>query len=445
MTATDRIFFEGHYHNDVFFEGRYHKEAWLNGELVWQKAKGEPVKYVSMISYANGRYYAIAESSYYLSQSRKPVLYEGTSLLRMKRKGPVFGETEVRGNNYAMHAHSDRLVIIRTYSLGLEKEMYVSVIPLTKNGVDMSNAAYGLDALEAYEYSGYKPNSGYSEWVYGKGSYYGCVGSRFQKNGTNISDTAFYDVWITNGGLVVRGAFSKNTSDAQIPALRFGILDDENDSVDVRELNMSPVFTALQDDERSGLLQYLEEIYDDYEFVSEQIDAAYIKSMSSIYRSGTKMHAVVNVILNETVRGIYTLGTYRVSTTDTAKYNAYYQIEVNLNRLVFESVSRTDAYRSGYGEITHIEGQEHVYWVMESANGSKLSYFGTVGNPINLINPIKALNGVGEFGVWSICTIGNKMIIGFKKSQEQLYAGKFIVVDTENNASKWEKIQVEEG
>lgn len=35
--ASDRIFFDGKYHNDVFFDGHKHKEAWMNGELVWQK------------------------------------------------------------------------------------------------------------------------------------------------------------------------------------------------------------------------------------------------------------------------------------------------------------------------------------------------------------------------------------------------------------------------
>lgn len=193
-----RLYFQGKDHKDIYYSGHYHDAMYLSDSegratLVWEKIKGQPIKYISMLSYVDGKYYAVAESVQYMTDEGFPVLYEGKSLNRMHKKGRIFRDVPVRGAGYIMYADLNELTIIRTY-MHEELTRHIARIPLNETGADMDNISYGMET-GAYKFSNY--TTSYRRYFYGNGNnyyYYDTREKAFFKNDNRLEEIIQPDV-----------------------------------------------------------------------------------------------------------------------------------------------------------------------------------------------------------------------------------------------------------
>lgn len=450
MEPSDRIFFDGHYHKDVFFNGHYHKEAWLNGKCVWRKSKGQLISYISMVSYVGGKYYLVAESSRATTDFGYPILYEGISLSKLKKKGLIFGDNQVRGRYYIMHTYLDKIVIIRTRNI-LEK--YIAVIPVINGSADMNNIKYELDT---YEYSGYTPYQS-SEYVYRKGNYYSCKydgGWRFFKNDVKISNTYFRDICINNNKLIAIGGFSRYGAGSNIPALQFGIFNDESDTIDLKEISLNPIIENLRDTKREETINSLKESINKYKYISDSIESVEAicdegEKFNNYFRSSdNKWYRTVKVFLKVKFKGIYEDRPEHVtSITNDINYNAIYRIAVNFDSFTLESFSKIDYDRETYILSQLILPQICVQTIRNGVDPARLNWGLPDKDYVDVNSPTSYSGGyeipdLNDITISSVAARENELIVGISTSRIDL--GNFFVIDTESKTAYYKTIEAYE-
>lgn len=450
---SSRLYFQGKDHKDIYFQGHYHDAMYLTDSegiatLVWEKLKGEPVniRYISMLSYINGKYYLVAESSEWTSDFGYPVLYEGISLSKMKKRGLIFGDNPVRGRYYVMHSYLNRLVIIKTYNIS---ERAVAIVPIVDNKADMDNISYELDT---YEYSGYTPYQS-SECVYKNGNYYYCK-NRFYKNDVELPcDIYFRDICINNNRLILIGSLIKNKAGSDIPALQFGIFDDENDTVELKEISLEPVITHLQENEREGAIKFFKNSYNDYRYVSDSIESVEAscdegEKFNNYFRSSNdKWYRTISVSMKVKFNGMYKLGTYYVPTTNDANYHAIYRIEINFNKLILKNYSRINHDYRTYILSQLIAPQICVQTVKNEGSSAKLNW-GFPNEDYVDSNTVMSYRGdyelpdLGDITIASVSVRENESIVS--RSTFWLEHGNFYVIDMSNKTAYYKTLEAYE-
>jgi len=420
MTATDRIFFEGHYHNDVFFEGRYHKEAWLNGELVWQKAKGEPVKYVSMLSYVNGKYYAVAESTKNMTDEGFPILYEGKSLGRMHGRGRIFGDEPVRGASYIMYADLDELTIIRTY-MYKELTRHIVRIPLNETGADMDNISYGM-ATGAYKFSNFTTSD--RRYFYGNVNnyyYYDTREKAFFKNDNRLEEIIQPDVAV-NEELIEIGTIGDFSSFGAY--WQFVIMHGENEEFRTVDISL----TAILEDACRSLG------WNDPEIASVRISETGAYAMIS----NTVGYVHIRVVLNNKVSHV--------------SYTKIYKIKIDFgdfSLLEWEDIGTAIT----YGVYSYMIGTGKYRVQIAVQKGQTGLSYGLIGGDYsddvfirkaiitNLPSYVRT-----DFEYYRICSLadnGSTLII--KIGNDTASVPGFIVVDVKNKTAKYAEIDIYSG
>lgn len=452
---SSRLYFRGKDHKDIYYNGHYHDAMYLSdGEgnltLVWEKLKGELIPYISMVSYVGGKYYLVAESSEFTTDLGYPVLYEGESLSKMKKRGLIFEDNPVRSRYHVMHSYLDRLIVIKTYNVS---EKYIAVIPITNGKADMDNITYELDI---YEYSGYTPYQS-SEYIYRRGNYYYCSynsGWRFYKNNAKLPyDIYFRDICINNDRLIAIGGLIKNRVGSDIPALQFGIFDDETDTIELKETSLEPVIKHLQDSEREGAIEYLKKSYNDYRYISDSIESVEAscregEKFNNYFRaSDSKWYKTVNISMKVKFNGMYRLGTHYVSTINDANYNAIYRTAINFDKLIIESYSRVNYDYGTYILSQLIAPQICVQITRNGADPARLNWglpdedYAETNSPTSYIGDYN-FPDLRDITIASVSARGNELIVA--RNTSWLEHANFIVINTDKKTAYYKKIEAYE-
>ncbi len=431
---SSRLYFQGKDHKDIYYNGHWHDEMYLSDDegkvaLTWKKLKGKLIPYISMLSYVNGKYYLVAESSKDPSVSGYPVLYTGSSLTRMKNRGLIFGDNPIRGYYYVMHAYLDKLIIIKTRDIS---EKHVAVIPIVNGEADMKNIRYELDT---FEYSGYAPSTQSSEYVYKGRNYYYCKSNALYKNDTEIpSDASFADIFIDSDRLIAIGGLVRHHISADIPAFQFGIFNDENNTVKLKEVSLEPIITDLQDNEREKTIETLKARYEDYRYISESIETIQASSdagekFNSYFISGNWGYKTVWIEVKLKFTGRYKVveDSY-ILTTDDVRYHAYYRVAIDLSNLLIKKYLQIIDNNWIYiiSQVTDPKNNSQI--VRNSKKNLTALNWEVLGQDYAEDNDIYIDPGLSIRKMVSLSKNGNELIVGVRG----MLLNNFFIADTDN-------------
>lgn len=427
-----RLYFQGKDHKDIYYNGYYHDAMYLtdgegNATLVWEKIKGTLVKHVSMLSYVNGKYYAVAESTQYMTDEGFPVLYEGKSLNSMRGKCRIFGDVPVRGASHIMYADSNELIIIRTY---MYKELmrFIARIPIGETGADMENILYGMEA-GAYKFSNY--TTSYRRYFYGNGNnyyYYDTREKAFFKNDNKLEGGINPDIAIGGEmiGIGTIGSFSSFEAYWQ-----FNIFHGEDEEVRTCSVSLTKI---LEDARRSFGSMYG---WNNLEGIT----------VSSVSRTGAY------IMVSSTAGYIYIKATLR-NRVNSKNYvfEKIYRIKINFK--TFDLLEWEDMGTSiTYGVNSYMIGTgKYRVQIAVQKGQSGLSY-GLIGGDYsndvfirkaiitNLPSYVRT-----DFEYYRICSLadnGSTLII--KIGNDTASVPGFIVVDVKDKTAKYAEIDIYSG
>lgn len=427
---SSRLYFQGKDHKDIYYNGHYHDAMYLsdsngNVTLVWEKLKGTLVKHVSMLSYVNGKYYAVVESADYMYEKGFPVLYEGAFLSGMYEKGKIFGDEPVRGASFIMYADSNELTIIRTYDIS---ERHIARIPINENGADMENISYGIEN-GIYRFSNYTATNRY---YYGNGdNYYYGSSEDFFKNGNKL-EGAMEPIIDARNKLVSSYSITFNTS-AVDGDLQFKTFDG-NEEFHTYNISLTNV------------LENARELFiDQYNWNINQASSITLSSISRVNIGYSNIAMVDNstgyILISATLRN--KIGTRNYT------FLKYYKLKINFNSFTLLDAKAIDT-NDGYIFHSYMIGtNKYRVQIATKSNNTGISY-GLINDDyandvfidrFHILDiPSIIFNSLSGYRICSLAFNNDTLIIKISEGTRTDYS--FITIDTKNKTAKYSEIDM---
>lgn len=434
-----RLIYQGKDHKDIYYNGHYHDAMyWSDNEgnvtLVWEKLKGTLVKNISMLSYVNGKYYAVVESADYMYQESYPVLYEGTSLSRMHEKGKIFGDGPVRGGYFIMYAGSDELTIIRTYNIS---ERHIARIPINKNGADMENILYNIEN-NIYRFANYV--TAYHQYFYGNGNneyYYDRDERAFFKNDNKIRENINHIINV-NDKLISIGSVTYNTSTFE-GYLQFDVFN-ENEEFEKHSISLAKILENAREiftDERNW------NAYQASGITLVNIVRVSIGYYGIAMISNSDGYILIDVRLRNVV------GRY------TYNFQRYYKLKINFDNFTLLEAKAVTSYDDYTFNSYMIESNKYRVQIGAKKTAGGVRYtdgisYGLIDNDYenDVFIEVYSISNIPNYirdslSTYRVCSLAyNNDILIVKISNGVATEYGFIIIDTKTKTAKYSEIDM---
>lgn len=434
---SSRLIYRGKDHKDIYYNGHYHDAMYLsdskgNVKLLWEKLKGTLVKNVSMMSCVNGKYYAVVESTDYMSQKGFPTLYEGESLNRMHEKGRIFGDESVRGEYYIMYADSNELTVIRTYrNAGNQSiEKHIARIPISENGADMENISYEMP-INVYRFSNLSTT--FREYFYGNGNneyYYDGLERAFYKNDNKIKENINRIINV-NDKLI---STYKIINDVTKPEkyLQFDAFD-KNEEFQKHNISLAKVLENAS--------KLFADIYN-----WDTIEASSIE-VSSISRISTGYNDIM-MISNTVGYVLISVGLKNDIDIQTYSFLKLYKLKINFNNFSLIEATAIDS-NDGYTIYSYMIGNDKYRAQIALKNNEAAISYGLINDDyandifIDRFHILDIPNRGNDLLGYKICSLAySNDILTVRVSLIGSADYGYIVIDTKNKTAKYSEINI---